>query len=35
MGHSFALNRGEVENGYYFVGESDGVKHFEANVLWE
>ena len=35
MGHSFVLNRGEVENGYYFVGESDGVKHFEANVLWE
>ena len=34
MGHSFALNRGEVENGYYFVGESDGVEHFEANVLW-
>lgn len=35
MGHSFVLNRGEVENGYYFLGESDGVKHFEANVLWE
>ena len=35
MGHSFLLSRGDVENGYYFVGESDGVKHFEANLFFD
>lgn len=34
MGHSFLLSRGDVEGGYYFVGESDGAKHFEANLFF-
>ncbi len=35
MGSSFMLCRGQVENGYYFVGESEGEKHFEANLFFQ
>ena len=33
LGHSFALENGLIsENNYYFVGESNGAKHFEAQL---